>query len=92
MKARARNTGEGKVEVSIENPAGGPVAFFIRIALVNRETKKRLLPLFFSDNYVSVEPGEKRTFTLEDPQGKGTAGDLVSLSGWNVPPTYLTID
>lgn len=37
------------------NLAGAPVAFFNRLALLNPVARKRILPVFYADNYVSVE-------------------------------------
>jgi hypothetical protein len=92
VKAEARRVGEGRIEVSFDNPAGGPLAFFLRIALVNGESRKRILPVFYGDNYVSVAPGEKRTLSIEYSPGVSSAGALVSISGWNVGLRYLSIE
>jgi hypothetical protein len=78
--------------VSIENPAGGPLAFFLRMSLVNGESKKRILPVFYRDNYVSIPPGEKQMFTIEHPPGVRSAGALVSISGWNVSEQHVRIE
>ena len=91
VKAEARRVGEGRIEVSIDNPAGGPLAFFLRIALVSGESRKRILPVFYGDNYVSVAPGEKRTLSIEYSPGVSSAGALVSISGWNVGLRYLSV-
>jgi len=80
----ARAAGEGKVAVTLRNPGGGPVAFFNRIALVDPATRKRILPVFYSDNYVSVAPGESKTVTMEYRPVAGQAKPLVSVEGWNV--------
>ena len=74
---------EGRIEVTLRNPAGGPVAFFNRISLVDPVTGKRVLPVFYSDNYISVLPGENRTIKLEYTPVAG-AGPMVSVRGWNV--------
>ncbi|MFT4025022.1 MAG: glycoside hydrolase family 2 TIM barrel-domain containing protein, partial [Flavihumibacter sp.] len=54
-----------KIQVELQNAAGGPVAFFNRIAVIDKSTGKRVLPAFFSDNYVSVLPGAKKTIEIE---------------------------
>ena len=68
----------------LRNPAGGPVAFFNRISLVDPNTKKRLLPTFYSDNYVSVLPGESKTITLDYTPKPGADKPMVSVRGWNM--------
>jgi len=84
VSAAARSTGAGKVTVTLSNPAGGPVAFFNRLSLVDPATKKRVLPVFYSDNYVSVLPGESRTITMEYQPTVGQPAPVVTIEGWNV--------
>lgn len=74
-----------RIRVTLRNAVGGPVAFFSRLSLVDPATKKRLLPVFYSDNYVSVLPGESRTIFLEYRRQGGEAMPLLSVEGWNVP-------
>jgi mannosylglycoprotein endo-beta-mannosidase len=77
--------GKELIIVTLHNPAGGPVAFFTRLSLLDPETHRRLLPVFYSDNYVSIPPGESRTVTLEwEPKLKSPA-PLLSVQGWNIP-------
>ncbi len=90
VKSEITKISEGKVEVTISNPANSPVAFFNRISLVNNQTGKRILPSFFSDNYISVLPGESKTVSIEySPSINKKAG--VSIAGWNVKEKYLPI-
>lgn len=89
VKLSARQVVAGKVEVTLTNPAGSPVAFFNRLSLVDPTTKKRLLPVFYSDNYVSVPPGQQKTVTLD--YTPGATLPLVSLEGWNVPEQFVPV-
>jgi hypothetical protein len=91
VSAVARSTGAGKVTVTLSNPAGGPVAFFNRLSLVDPATKKRLLPVFYSDNYISVVPGESKTVTMEYTPVKGQAMPEVTVEGWNVDKRAVPI-
>jgi mannosylglycoprotein endo-beta-mannosidase len=84
LSVEAHAAGVGKINVALRNPAGGPVAFFNRIALLDPLTKKRLLPVFYSDNYVSVVPGESKTITMEYRPVSGQGAPVVSVEGWNV--------
>ena len=84
VKADIKKISEGKIEVSVSNPVNSPVAFFNRISLVNNQTKKRILPSFFSDNYISVLPGESKTITIEYSPSIVKEKTLVSIAGWNV--------
>lgn len=69
------------VTINLSNPKGAPVAFFNRIAVVNKSTGKRILPAFFSDNYVSVLPGEQKTIEADIVDAKGELE--VEVYGWN---------
>ncbi len=81
----------GQIKVEIDNPGGGPVAFFNRISLVNGITKKRILPVFYSDNYVSVLPGEEKTVYINYTSKDNINNAEVSISGWNVDEQYIVI-
>lgn len=87
----AKGGGSGKVDVTISNPANGAVAFFNRVSVINTETKKRVLPVFYSDNYVSVLPGEQKTVTIDYAQAVGSPNMQVSLSGWNVKEQFIDL-
>lgn len=72
----------GKMEITISNPQGQPIAFFNRVAIVDPQTDERILPAFYSDNYFSVLPGESKTITVEyTPQASVTP--KVEVKGWN---------
>ncbi len=77
--------------MKINNPAGGALAFFNRVSLVTRATKKRILPVFYSDNYFSVLPGEEKTVFIDYNQNDNINNAEVSISGWNVDEQYIEI-
>jgi mannosylglycoprotein endo-beta-mannosidase len=87
----AKQVRDGRIEVRIDNPAGNPLAFFQRLSLIDRTTKKRLLPVFYSDNYVSVLPGQSRLVSLEFPADLDIRNAAVAMRGWNVPERYIEI-
>ncbi len=91
VKLAARQAAAGKIDVTLSNPAGAPVAFFNRLAFVNPATQKRILPVFYSDNYVSVLPGESRTITLDYTPTSDVPAPLVSVEGWNVDKQLLPV-
>jgi mannosylglycoprotein endo-beta-mannosidase len=91
IKVKAMQSGKGTLEVEISNPAGNTVAFFNRISLVNKKTKQRILPVFYSNNYVSVLPGEKKAIMISFDQEKVNSGTEVSVAGWNVGERFIKI-
>ncbi|MDB5006824.1 MAG: glycosyl hydrolase [Mucilaginibacter sp.] len=74
----------GKVTVTLTNPANAPVAFFNRLSLVDAQTGKRLLPVFYSDNYVSVLPGTQKTIVIDYETGQYPTLPMLSINGWNL--------
>lgn len=82
---------DGRVAVTVSNPADGPLAFFNRISLVDKATGKRILPVFYSDNYISVLPGETKTVYISYTRQDNVTDAEVSMSGWNVGRRYVAI-
>ena len=90
VDVKARKISTGKVEVTMTNPSANPVAFFNRLALIDPKTKKRILPVFYDDNYVSVLPGENKKVLLEFTE-TASVNPLVSIEGWNVTEKLIEI-
>jgi len=84
VSTTAKQIAKGKIEVTLSNPKNAPLAFFNRLSLVDDQTKQRLLPVFYSDNYVSVLPGTSRTVTIDYDTAQYPTTPLVSISGWNL--------
>jgi mannosylglycoprotein endo-beta-mannosidase len=91
IKAEALKISEGKIEVRISNPVDEPLAFFSRISLVNEQTYERILPVFYSNNYISVLPGEEKTVIIDYTPSKQADKVLVSLKGWNVKEQFIPL-
>ncbi|MBE7174808.1 MAG: glycosyl hydrolase [Mucilaginibacter polytrichastri] len=70
----------GKIRVELRNPAGGPIAFFNRISVLDPASGKRILPSFYDENYVSVLPGDKQSIMIDFPAG---AKPQIEVRGWN---------
>lgn len=90
VEVAAHKIEEGKIEVTISNAKENPIAFFNRLSLVNTKTKQRILPAFYSDNYISVLPGETKKITIDyTPAADENAA--VELYGWNVEERLVGI-
>ncbi len=78
------------LDVTISNPSGS-VAFFNRLILKDRDGNA-VAPVFWSDNFFSLLPGESRTVTAmvfpDDMTGRKAE---LTLEGWNVKPEKLPI-
>jgi hypothetical protein len=91
IKAEAQKLSPGKIEVKISTSANGPLAFFLRLSLVNETSKKRILPVFYSNNYISVLPGEAKKVIIEYQSSVAIENSVVSLFGWNVEEQFIKI-
>jgi len=91
LKVAAKKTAQGKIEVRLKNGPANTIAFFNRVALVNSNTGERVLPAFFSDNYVSILPGEEKTVMVEFPE-QGIIPLSIEVYGWNVKKQLLPVN
>ncbi|MBE7170809.1 MAG: glycosyl hydrolase [Williamsia sp.] len=90
LQVAPRKTAKGTIELTLTNKAS-TLAFFNRISLVDRNTKKRVLPVFYSDNYVSVLPGQQKKITLSCDESQAVQNLLVSVQGWNGEEQFFGI-
>jgi mannosylglycoprotein endo-beta-mannosidase len=61
------------------------IALMTHLQLHRKRSGERVLPVFYSDNYLSLVPGESRTVTIEAAT-KDLGGDapLIAVDGYNV--------
>jgi hypothetical protein len=52
------------ITTRLQNPSPHP-ALMVRLKVVRKKTGDRILPVLYSDNYVSLMPGEQRTIQME---------------------------
>jgi hypothetical protein len=79
------NCGEENTwNVRLKNTGATP-AVAMKLTLFHADNT-RVLPAYYSDNYISLLPGEERTIAVHVPSGHGAAGNLhFTLRGWNLP-------
>ena len=78
--------GEQAARVTLHNP-GKTLAFFVRLEVTGRNGQEAL-PVRWSDNYISLLPGETRVVTARYATADlGGAAPRVVMSGWNVDRT-----
>jgi hypothetical protein len=89
IRATRNGSGEGsRIEIRIDNPGATP-ALLTRLTLLDANGK-RVLPAYYSENYVSVLPHESRIIEAQCPaQGKECAS--LTVRGWNVPEKSVSI-
>ena len=84
---QARTIGdEIELRVSVTNPAATP-ALEAKLTLFDA-AGQQVLPAYFSDNYISLLPGEARDVTIRYPARRGI-DTQVRLRGWNVAPATV---
>jgi mannosylglycoprotein endo-beta-mannosidase len=80
-----------KLRVTVSNSAGNPVSFFNRIALIDAKNGNRILPSFFSDNYLSILPGETKSIDIDFTAKDSSIKKQVQLYGWNMDEQLIDI-
>ncbi len=72
------------VTCKIENPTD-KIAFFLELSVKDKATKATILPVFWSDNYISLMPREKRVITAKLQQQYVKNKELVyHIQGYNL--------
>ena len=84
----SRVADEITAKVTLANP-GTNVALMTHLILRDAATSKRILPVYYSDNYLSLLPGEKRDVTVTCAVKDATAAMKIGVEGWNVSADSL---
>jgi hypothetical protein len=75
---------EGMITTRLKNTSNQP-ALMVRLKVIGTKSSERILPVFFSDNYISLMPGEEKVVTMKlkdtDTRGEKPAVDI---SGFNL--------
>lgn len=82
--ARKKADGKCLLNVTLHNP-GPHIALMAHLQLRRSDSGERVLPVYYSDNYVSLGPGETLNITIEAAEA-GLKGEkpLVVVDGWNI--------
>ena len=76
--------GKRLVTVTLHNPTTN-ISLMTHLQLRRQHSGERVLPVFYSDNYVSLAPNETETITVEAASKDFNGEDaLVVFDGWNV--------
>ena len=87
----SREGDEMRVHVELKN-TGSDVALQNKLTLVNSTTGERILPAYYSDNYVSLLPGESREIDVTYPVSAADgATPAFTLRGFNVHQQNVAI-
>ena len=79
----------GKIILKVKNTSAS-IAFFNFLDVLDLQSKLPVLPVYWNDNYVTILPGEERTydaqFFLSDFKGEKP---VIEVRGWNVDKITL---
>jgi hypothetical protein len=78
------------VHVQLRN-GGNSAALANKLTLLNAADGSRILPAYFSDNYVSLLPGETREIDIEFPSAAAHGPAQLAIRGWNLAPQIISV-
>jgi exo-1,4-beta-D-glucosaminidase len=87
--SRSADPGDNRVTIRLHNPSQR-IAFFERAELVPAPEGDEILPVEYSDNYVTVYPGE--TVELSGQAWTGVTPNWVRVTGYNTPAQLIAIN
>lgn len=82
-KSREAN-GTYFVDITLKNTSN-QIAFFNQLQFLDSKMSP-IRPSFYTDNFFTLLPGEKKTVTIETAKEKLNNGVVLALKGWNVNP------
>jgi hypothetical protein len=93
LKASASTSTAGdmvKVTVQLTN-LSTVVSLENKLILLDAKEKARILPAYYSDNYISLLPGESRTIQVEYPANAARGPAELTLRGWNAVAQVIAV-
>ena len=83
LPAKGTATGDRTLEVTLKNTGSVP-SLQTKLTLQD-DHGEQILPAFYTDNYVSLLPGEAETLHIQIPEGAPQHSFRLNVSGWNQP-------
>lgn len=77
--------GEPTAAVRLTN-GSDHIALMAQLVLRDAQTNERILPAYYSDNFLSLLPGEFRTVNVTCTQKDAGRKMKISVTGWNIKP------
>jgi len=75
----------------VRNPSGS-LAFMVHLRVTKGKDGAGVTPIFWSDNYFSLLPGEQREVTASyDPSDLDGKAAVLEVDGYNVTPQRLDL-
>ena len=90
-KASLSSAGDEKVVTATLTNKGRQAAIELKLTLEEAQGGERILPAYYSDNYVSLLPGESETVTIHYPADAAHGAPALGLRGYNLNQTVLSV-
>jgi hypothetical protein len=79
------------VRMELRN-TGTVAALANKLTLMNAADGSRILPAYYSDNYVSLLPGETREIEIEYAGKPGNGAAELAVRGWNAAKQIIPVE
>ena len=89
LKVSAKKDGTD-ILVTITNSPTNGVSFFNRLNLINASSGKQILPAFYSDNYITIFPGQSKIVVIKTTKAVKQI-ESVSIEGWNTDKIIVPV-
>jgi beta-galactosidase/beta-glucuronidase len=90
VEVSARGVGGRRIEVRLKN-AGTVAALNVKLVTEQKDGGAEVLPAFYSDNYVSLLPGQERVVTVDLPRVEAKTPLEMKVYGWNVGESVVAV-
>ena len=77
------------MKIVISNPSSR-LAFFTQLQLLDSDDKP-IRPSFYTDNFFSLLPGERKTVIIETAEKDILSNPVLVVKGWNVKPVKYSL-
>lgn len=81
---------EMHLHVTLQN-SGNSVALAAKLTLENAKDSSRILPAYFTDNYITIMPGQTRKIEISYPIKAAMSAPRLGLRGWNIVSKSIAI-
>jgi hypothetical protein len=78
------------LRVALKN-TGAVVSLENKLTLMNAADGSRILPAYYTDNYVSLLPGESREIEIDYPAKSASGAAQIAVRGWNLASQTVSV-
>jgi exo-1,4-beta-D-glucosaminidase len=90
--SRTSSGGTDTVTINLSNTSATSIAFFVRVEVTAGDDGLEVLPVTYTDNYVTLFPGESTTFTAQYATSDlGGGSPYLRVRGYNVPAFSIVV-